>query len=247
MADEEAARAALAKQRRFLILMSLAVIAYYALGISVDTTAQYNGLALKLANPRNAIVGLWVVWGWAAWRYWQRSYALLSVLKNEMLVAAQAEAWRIIGNLAVRAASARLECGNLPGIPRDARVIGQVESWATTPKGGELPQGTTWQPWSGAYPLSRLWRRYLEAKITFGWHEEDGWYTRPAPIKFRVSKWRARWITARAWLYSMLHLPAATEHIAPIALALAAASIGVVHQTLFAWSDVWKAVKNCFP
>ncbi len=237
MSDLEMARASLTKQRRFLILMSLALVAYYTLGISVDTAAEYNGLALKLAHPRNAIVGLWLVWGWAAWRYWQRSYALLSVLKNEMLVSAQAEAWRIIGIHAVRAASARLGCGNIPNIPPDARVVGQVENCATPPNNRELPQGTTWQPWSGYFPLTRLWRRRLEAKITFGWHEELGWYTRQTTVKFRMPKWRARWITARAWLYSTLHLPAASEHIAPIVLAVAAVWVAIAHQNTIAGTE----------
>jgi hypothetical protein len=234
MSDQEMARASLTKQRRFLILMSLALVAYYTLGISVDTTAEYNGLALKLANPRNAIVGLWLVWGWAVWRYWQRSYALLSVLKNELVASAQAEAWRIISVYAARAARVRLECGNIPQIPRDATIIGQVENWATPPNNGELPAGTGWQPWSGYFPLSRLWRRVLEAKITFGWHEPHGWYTRPAHVKFRVPKWHARWITVRAWLYSMLHLPAATEHIAPVVLAGLAVWVAIAHQSTIA-------------
>lgn len=70
----------LQRQRRFLILMSLGVIAFYLLKAEVSNTATLSGVAVSLGRPEGVVVGLWIIWGWALLRYGQRVYELLSVV-----------------------------------------------------------------------------------------------------------------------------------------------------------------------
>ena len=86
---------ALLRQRRFLILMSLALITFYALDVSVQNAADYGGLAVNLGNPDLVQPGLWIMWGWALWRYTQRVYELLAAIWNEVLEDVRAEDTRI--------------------------------------------------------------------------------------------------------------------------------------------------------
>jgi len=58
-----------ARPRRFLILMSLAIIAFYGLRAGITPEAEYRGFGLTLARPELAIYGLWIIWGWSVWRY----------------------------------------------------------------------------------------------------------------------------------------------------------------------------------
>lgn len=60
---------ALARPRRFLILMSLAIIGFYGLRVGVKPEAEYSGFVLTLAHPDRAIYGLWAIWVWSVWRF----------------------------------------------------------------------------------------------------------------------------------------------------------------------------------
>src|SRR5579871_3842955 len=97
--DEEETGTPLIQQRRFLILVSLLLIAFYSLGIYVRNEAEYGGFAIKLAHPERAIVGLWIMWGWATLRYCQRAYERLSELRDDIFRAVNSEDRR----LAIRA------------------------------------------------------------------------------------------------------------------------------------------------
>lgn len=95
MSEQEHISASLAKQRRFLLLMSLAVIAFYALEIGVKDQAEYSGFVLAVGRPGRVVIGLWVIWAWALWRYLQKVYERLSVVWNDILEDVRAEDLRI--------------------------------------------------------------------------------------------------------------------------------------------------------
>lgn len=78
----------LMRQRRFLILMSLAVIAYYWLGLRIQPEGSFNGFLFTIEHADRVKWGLWVIWGWAAWRYCQRVYELWSQQVGKELNAA---------------------------------------------------------------------------------------------------------------------------------------------------------------
>lgn len=48
----------LQRQRRFLILMSLGVMAFYWLKVGVSATATVGGVAVSLGRPQGVVVGL---------------------------------------------------------------------------------------------------------------------------------------------------------------------------------------------
>lgn len=118
--------AALARPRRFLILMSLVVVGYYSLEVGVRPEAEYSGFGLRLGRPEYAIRGLWVIWGWALWRYGQKVYELLSAIWNDILDDVRAEDVRIAMTRCTREANRLARAEGFEKAPRLARVRGRV-------------------------------------------------------------------------------------------------------------------------
>lgn len=63
--------AALKSQRRFLIVMSMVLAAYYYFQVHLEGQAEYSGFHVKLGNSGGVPSALWLIWFWSLWRYAQ--------------------------------------------------------------------------------------------------------------------------------------------------------------------------------
>ena len=205
---------ALPKQRRFLIWASLALIAYYWLGLSVKSL-QLSLIAFDIAEKKHALLGLWIIWGWALWRYSQRLYELWSRIKDDVLADVNAEDIRTATRLAWRVA--------------ESRAIS--EEWAT---GGRKFQSITDIMLStpgvvpgpgGHYVPNQLGgRTYPAIQASYNFVPAGGGLGATGnSFRWEWSKKRSIWHRVRAWIWALFRLPAVTEHFAPLVLALATA------------------------
>ncbi|MEX2150742.1 MAG: hypothetical protein WD793_11045 [Steroidobacteraceae bacterium] len=226
-------RSALLRQRRFLILMSLALIAYYALGAGVSSEAQYSGLVFTLAQPDRAIWGLWIVWGWSVWRYAQRAYEQLSELRAELREDVFAEDMRIARKRAESVGNRLSEAGEFDGqMPTSARIYGTVE---VEPPDDELLRaqamlGERPTYFRGFIPKKDGGRKY-PFKANFSWPVGGMEFARGNQhFAMELTRWETRWVRLRAWVWALVRLPAFSEHFAPLLIAIAAFGIGIVFQ-----------------
>lgn len=222
LTDSRAADA-LPKQRRFLVLMCLTVIAYYLLKVGIKPDAQYSGLGLTLAHPERAVWALWIVWGWALVRYLQVAYALLSDIKDDLVMDIDAEDMRIARKKALRHARILAAKGELDETGRPkiqiSPLIGLDESGRTTRirmRGNQIVQ----------YPSEYAetedgGRKYEHISGAYQWANDEGeWGSSTYSTSMNWSAKQVRWHRRRATVSAALRLQAVTEHIAPLVLAL---------------------------
>lgn len=198
----------LQRQRRFLILMSLGVIAFYVLKAEVSNTATLSGVAVSLGRPEGVVVGLWIIWGWALLRYSQRVYELLSVVRREVLEDVFAEDQRIALRRAKNYAMRLAKDGKLTSDdPHKKNVLVAGPAHIDQSK--------------NAYSLRKDGgRKYEHLMTTIRWGEEEAPAIGTTSFQMEMTLWQVRWLRCRAWAYAIFSLPAFTEHIAPICLAL---------------------------
>jgi hypothetical protein len=208
----------LQRQRRFLILMSLGVIAFYFLRAEVST-ATFSGVAVTLGRPMGVIDGMWIIWGWALLRYGQRVYELLSKIWDELFEDVCAEDLRIALRRARRYAKHLAKIGELTDsskkyvlIDGPVRVADASESHQDT--GQQTP---IIQPFVPTESGGRKYQR-LKVSIRYGGKETPG-FTQ-ALFEMEMTPRQVLWLKGRAWIYAIIGLPAFTEHIVPIVLAL---------------------------
>jgi hypothetical protein len=199
----------LQRQRRFLILMSLGVIAFYWLKAGVSNTATFSGVVVSLGRPEGVAIGLWIIWGWAFLRYGQRVYELLSVLWGELLEDVFAEDQRIALRRAKSCAKRLAELGKLTADHpswKDVLVIGPVHN-----NNQDMP---------AFLPKEGGGRKYEHLGATIRWGGDEAPGISTTSFQMEMTPWQVRWLRCRAWTYAIFGLPAFTEHIAPICLAL---------------------------
>lgn len=197
----------LQRQRRFLVLMSLLLIAFYSLGASVKETAEYSGVGVTLANPQNVLFGAWVIWGWAVWRYAQHVYELASFLWNDLAEDVAAE-------------DARISLAHLRQVARKAAASGAFDEdgrVGVTPEHVSIVGHATEDGGSQSFVLERDRSRRYVIHVTARWGSTIGTFTHV----LTVSALTVRWIRIRAWIYAVIALPAFSEHAAPLLLAVA--------------------------
>src|SRR5258705_931694 len=85
MAVRLGASAALRSQRRLLIIVSIAVAAYYYLEVHMKGEGEYSGLAVKLGRADRVPWVLWVIFGWALLRYAQRLHELWTKVGTDVM------------------------------------------------------------------------------------------------------------------------------------------------------------------
>lgn len=219
---------ALFRQRRFLILISLTVIAYIFLGVSVKNDATYSGLLLKLAKPDRVIYGLWMIWGWALWRYIQRLYELLSVIWNEVIEDVFAEDQRIALKRAIIIGNQHAAKDRIEHTPKSARIRQGVK--IRPPRPDDMIDGPDGKPatnFRGYVPTSEGGRKYPTLRATFEWIN-NGPSVAERDFEMSLTRSEVKWLRIRAWIHSIIRLPGFSEHIAPLLIALAVFVIGIV-------------------
>ena len=198
----------LQRQRRFLVLMSLGVIAFYWLQAEVKDTATFSGVGVTLNRPQGVEGVLWVIWGWALLRYGQRLYELLSEVWRELIEDVNAEDQRIALWRAKNYAKRLAKEGKLTvDDPSKKNVV--VDGPVVIIPG---------QPVS--IPDRNGGRSYENLAARIRWEADQGPGSGSETFQMKLTLWQVRWLRCRAWAYAIIGLPAFTEHIAPIFLAL---------------------------
>lgn len=225
-------RAALLKQRRFLILMSLGVVAFYTLGIEPKDEATVSGLGLKITQPDGLPVFLWLIWGWSLWRYSQRVYELLSVLWGEVLEDVYAEDLRIALTRAKKIGNKLAAQGHFEeDMPKTARVAGAVGIEPPDPDTLQSILGEKITHFRHFVLTSEGGRLYPTLKADFDWQDGVKWGRTDKQFQMKLSRGQSVWLRIRAWLHSLLRLPAFSEHIAPLVIAVAAVVVWLLYRT----------------
>lgn len=239
-AQQSEQRSALFRQRRLLIVASIAVMAFYWLDVEIKDEAVFSGFGFKITNTDRLPLLLWGVWIWAAWRYWQRAYELLSALRDELTEDVFAEDMRIALAYAKKYGNALAAAGRIDDeLPKTARIEGKVSVDRPDPEEVNANEtlGIRVNYFRGFMMTKSGGRRYpLKANfewvvgVKFGTLDEQA-------FTMEVSAARAKWFRARAWLYALLNLPAFSEHFAPFLIALPPFCLGVRELALLILSD----------
>jgi len=222
-------RLGLARQRRFLILMSLAVAGYAVLGVQPKGEGEYSGLAIKILHPERAQCVLWVIFGWAILRYCQRLYELWSDTKHDVLDNVNFEDRRLALKAARRLARRRLKNGELGDVPANAYVARAI----AIPQKFEDDYAGTQQSAPKAAPdflyTGDGGRKYERLSGALAWIDAHG---APGGCSFNFQmQWaatRTRLHRLRAWVWSIVLLPAVGEHWVPLFIAAAALVCAIV-------------------
>ncbi len=223
-------RSALFRQRRLLIVASIAVMAFYWLDVEIKDEAVFSGFGFKITNTDRLPLLLWGVWIWAAWRYWQRAYELLSALRDELAEDVFAEDMRIPLAHAKKYGNELAAAGRIDDeLPKTARIDGKVNVDRPDPEEVKANErlGIRVDHFRGFMLTKSGGRRYplkasfvWDAGVKFGTLDEQA-------FTMEVSAARARWFRARAWFYALLNLPAFSEHFAPFLIALPPLCLGI--------------------
>ncbi|MEX2150633.1 MAG: hypothetical protein WD793_10475 [Steroidobacteraceae bacterium] len=224
-------QAPLLRQRRFLILMSLATVAFYAFGIEPKNEATISGFGLTITQPDRLIIALWLVWGWSLWRYGQRVYELLSVVWDEIVDDVYAEDRRIALVRAKRFGNRLAAEGHFEeDMPKAARINGRVTIEPPDPDSLQSAIGEKITHFRDYIVTQEGGRLYPTLKADFEWEQGIKWGRTDHGFKMTLTRGESNWVRLRAWLHAFLRLPAFSEHIAPFLLALSAVLVWLVHR-----------------
>ncbi len=198
MTVPEPLQGGLNRQRRFLTLISAALIAFYWLDVDVQNKAEYSGFAVTLGHPSRVALGLWLVWGWALWRYGQRVYEALSPIWAEILEDVRAEDLRVALAKAKRIGNKLAKKSHFDGMPTTARIRGGVKS--VPPSSQDLDQvaGKQVTSYRDCYPTQDGGRKYMRLEATFDWVEGPNHGTVGEGFQMELSRFQTRWIRFRA-------------------------------------------------
>jgi len=223
--------AALTRQRRFLILMSLAAIAFYTLGIEPKNEATISGFGLTITQPDRLVIALWLVWGWSLWRYGQRVYELLSVVWDEIVDDVYAEDRRIALMRAKKIGNSLASEGQFEeDMPKSAQIDGRVKIEPPDPESLQSAIGEKITHFRDYIVTKEGGRLYPTLKADFEWQQGIKWGRTDHGFKMTLTRRESNWIRIRAWLHAVLRLPAFSEHIVPFLLALTAVLTWLAHR-----------------
>jgi hypothetical protein len=210
--ESEAQATALFRQRRFLVLMSLVVIAYYALGGQPKDEAEYSGFALRLTRPEALEFVLWIVWAWALLRYAQHVYELFPDLRKEVLADVYREDERMALARAKKYGQKLADAGGLGDLQRPNVRVHEVKFKAPTGNPDQRKYVyTTAKDGSRSYNVG--------ATATWGTAAEPGGGSED--FQMVMTRPQVRWLRCRAWFHSALRRTAFGEHFFPLLLSFA--------------------------
>jgi hypothetical protein len=216
----------LIQQRRFLILMSLAVLACYSLGIDVRNEGEYSGFAVKLAHPDRAIVGLWTIWAWALLRYVQRAYERISELWGDILQAVYSEDRKLARRAAEKEARRQAREGKIgddrPNVRITSVELAEGRQTLFLRRGIEQEREIVVGGSPDFVPTEDGGRKYEGVKGTYSWVRDSDHGVAQFNFQMTWSPRRVRWTRFLAWCHSTLWLPAISEHVTPILIATCA-------------------------
>jgi hypothetical protein len=227
--------AALLRQRRFLVLMSLALAGYYVLKVQVRGEAEYSGLAVALQRPARVQYCLWIVFLWALLRYVQRLVQLWRRVQAQLLTDADDQDRRLALRAMRRYAVWRVAREGVKNFP-EPRAEGNVWIEASIKESirqlraplASAPPKAKQDPWFIVTNVGG--RKYRAFSIEISYTRPDG-RRNSTGHNFQMPDWgglRTRVHRVRAWIRAAIRLPSVSEHLAPLALAAAAAIAAIL-------------------
>ena len=216
----------LSRQRRFLVGTSIAVIAYYALHVSVKPDASYSGVLLVLGRPERISTGLVVIWLWSLWRYVQWLHCTWNVVRNNVLDEVRREDNRLAMKAARRYANKIARTGEIDGEHLTGHVVGDVDTDLSmeailATDGGKKIAGSADEP--DVEITIDGGRIYHRLRCSYYKEDENRQSLQTFNFELRFSKRRVKWHRFRSWISAILRLPAINQHIAPLLFAACAA------------------------
>jgi hypothetical protein len=212
----------LRRQRRFLVLMSLGVIAYFVFGLDLESKLDYAGMTLKARDPRYALWALWVVWGWSVLRFLQCGYKALSLVSTEIREEVDAEADRIVMRKAGKIAVKQVREGKRENVPKGAVFLPPVKFGMHSQE--SVRASTVLKADISTYYTPEIHGGRTYPNIYANFRTTAGGYFTTVRIgmNMALSRWDMMWVRVRAWLYATLAMPGISEHVMPVLLAVAA-------------------------
>jgi hypothetical protein len=213
--------------RRFAVAMSLAVICARVLGARFKGDVDYSGFAVTLQHPERALIALWVVWGWAHLRYGQKLYELWQEIRHDLIEDVDAEDTRMAMHAAYLEAVRKARDGTIGDRHPNAKIRRDVflekpikEIIAETQK---MPAPAATPDFVPTAPGGRRYRVFGGA---YDWRDDDKRESGAMGFNFTMDDWsprRTRYHRAKAWIHAAIRLPAVTDHLFPVMLAVVAA------------------------
>ena len=237
MATRPESAAALKSQRRFLIIISLVVAAYYALAVHLKGEGEYSGLAVIINRPDRVPVALWIIFAWALLRYVQRLHEQWRFVGKAIMREVERCDDELVLKAAQHSAVRQVKDGRIGGKLTRPRVIGDV--WVTdTVKEmmrevmakralaqGKSPPPREPDPW---FTIDENGERAYRA-FGIGVASRTSLRHRLGVIDHAaVSRAHTLRHQLRSWGRASLRLPAIFEYVAPLLIAVAAVVLAVV-------------------
>jgi hypothetical protein len=120
--------AALRSQRRFLVIISIAVAGYYYLQVHTEGSGEYGGFHVKLGRADRVPYALWIIFSWALLRYVQRLHEQWRRVRREVM--RQFEHYDHQLALAAARRSLRARRGQAPSV----RIFPHPGEWSVKPR-----------------------------------------------------------------------------------------------------------------
>jgi hypothetical protein len=231
----QGAAARLRSQRRFLILISMAVTAYYALSVHLEGKGEYSGIALTIGRADRIPIALWVVFLWALIRYCQRLHEQWRIVGKSVMREFEYCDQQLVLEAARRSAIKQVAGGALAKNLTTPQVVGRA--WFTESVQEMIREQAAKRAQAMGKPMVRkepepLFVTKDGKRIYRGFGIGILGADQPFPLghDFMMPPWsriRTLWHQVRAWARTAVTLPALLEYIAPLAIAVAAVIIAI--------------------
>lgn len=222
MTAPEEGRANLARQRRFLLVMCVIVVAYYALGARVRPEVEYSGFLVSVERPELTAFGLWAIWTWALIGYSQRLYKLFEIARDAILRDVRAEDQRLALRAAQRHAIGEAKAGRIGENYSD--VVVSRQSIAMMPQLDQARDATgqvvvvNLPDFQRTASDGRVYR-HLRGSFRGISKETGGQGTSSFNFSMEWGPWRTRWLACQAWARAVAFRPAISDHFGPLLIA----------------------------
>jgi hypothetical protein len=225
----------LLRQRRFLVLMSLALAGFHVLKVHVKGDAEYSGFALSILRPERVQLCVWVIFSWALMRYVQRLNELWPRVGAQLCNDANRQDQRMAIKVARRYAErtiARegvLNCPE-PRVISDPSIVPSVKEMIRETRKTPTQPVPKFKPEPWFVTTDGGGRKYRTFGIDISYLDKGG---KRAPVghNFDMPAWsalRARSHRLRAWANAAIRLPAVFEYLAPLGLAALAIATAIL-------------------
>jgi hypothetical protein len=231
MASRLESATALRSQRRFLIVISMVVAAYYALAVHLKGEGEYSGIAVTIERPDRIPAALWIIFAWALLRYTQRLHEQWRFVGRAIMKEVERCDHQLVLEAARRSAAMQILTRQLGKDLEKPYLVGDVQVTETVKEmmretmaqraqaQGKPPPPAEPDPW---FTIDENGNR-IYRDFAIGVASAD----QPQAIghEFKMPPWSRTqflWHQLRSWVRASVRFPAILEYIAPLLIALVA-------------------------